>query len=116
MIGKKVVIHTDHYAIKYLMTKKDAKPRLIRWVLLLQEFDVEMKDKKCTENLVADHLSRLEGASDEVQVNDDFLDEQLLAIEDKRAVPWFADYVNYFVAKVVPLEFNYQQKKGFSLT
>ena len=113
LIGNMVVVHTDHSAIKYLMTKKDAKPRLIRWVLLLQEFDVKIKDKKGTENLVADHLSRLEGASDEVQVNDDFPDEQLLAIEDKKAVPWFADYVNYLVAKVVPPEFNYQQKKRF---
>ena len=113
LIGNKVVVHTDHFAIKYLMTKKDAKPRLIRWVVLLQEFDVEIKDKKGTENLVADHLSRLEGASDEVQVNDNFPNEQLLAIEDKRVVPWFADYVNYLVAKVVPPEFNYQQKKGF---
>ena len=91
LIGNKVVVHTDHSAIKYLMTKKDAKPRLIRWVLLLQEFDLEIKDKKGTENLVADHLSRLEGASDEVQVNDDFPDEQLFAIEDKRAIPWFVD-------------------------
>ena len=113
LIGNKVVVHTDHSAIKYLMTKKDVKPRLIRWVLLLQEFDVEIKDKKGTENLVADHLSRLEGARDDVPVNDEFPDEKLLAIEDKRAVPWFADYVNYLVAKVVPPEFNYQQKKRF---
>ena len=113
LMGNKVVVHTDHSAIKYLMTKKDAKPRLIRWVLLLQEFDVEIKDKKGTENLVADHLSRLEGARDDVPVNDEFPDEKLLAIEDKRAVPWFADYVNYLVAKVVPPEFNYQQKKRF---
>ena len=113
LIGNKVVVHTDHSAIKYLMTKKDAKPRLIRWVLLLQEFDVEIKDKKGTENLVADHLSRLEGARDDVPVNDEFPDEKLLSIEDKRAVPWFADYVNYLVAKVVPPDFNYQQKKRF---
>ena len=57
---------------------------------------------------MADHLSRLEGASDDIQVNDDFPDERILAIEEKGAVPWFADYVNYLVAKVVPLEFNYQ--------
>ena len=113
LIGNKVVVHTDHSAIKYLMTKKDAKPRLIRWVLLLQEFDVEIKDKKGTENLVADHLSRLEGARDDIPVNDEFPDEKLFAIEDKREVPWFADYVNYLVAKVIPPEFNYQKKKRF---
>ena len=113
LIGNKVVVHTDHSAIKYLMTKKDAKPRLIRWVLLLQEFDVEIKDKKGNENLVADHLSRLEGTRDDVPVNDEFPDEKLFAIEDKREVPWFADYVNYLVAKVIPPEFNYQQKKRF---
>ena len=90
LIGNKVVFHTDHSAIKYLMTKKDTKPRLIQWVLLLQEFELETKDKKGTENLVAYHLSRLEGARDEVHVNDDFPDEQLLAIEDKKTVPWFA--------------------------
>ena len=101
-------MHTDHSSIKYLMTKKDTKPRLIQWVLLLQECDLEIKDKKGTENLVTDHLSRLEGARDEVHVNDDFPDEQLLAIEDTKSVPWFADYVNYLVAKVIPLEFSYQ--------
>ena len=91
LFGNKVIVHTDHYAIKYLLTKKDAKPKLIWWVLLLQEFDLKNKDKKGTKNLVGDHLSWLEGVSDEVQVNDGFPDEQLLAIEDKRAVPWFAD-------------------------
>ena len=107
LIGNKVIVHFDHSAIKYLITKKDAKSRLIRWVLLLQEFDLEIKDKKGTKNLVADHLSRLEGPRDEVQVNDDFLDEQLLAIGDTKTVPWFADYVNYLVAKVIPPDFSY---------
>ena len=83
LVGNKVVVHTDHSAIKYLMTKKDVKPRLIMWVLLLQEFDLEIKDKKGTENLVANHLSQLEGVRDKVHVNDDFPDEQLLAIKDK---------------------------------
>ena len=76
-------MHTNHSAIKYLMTKKDTKPRLIRLVLLLQEFDLEIKDKKGTENLIAYHLSRLEGPSKEIQINDDFPDEQLLEIVDK---------------------------------
>ena len=106
-------MHTDHSAIKYLMTKKDAKSRLIRWVLLLKEFDLEIKDKKGTENLVADHLSRLEGPRDKVQVSDYFPDEQLLVIEDTKSIPWFTDFVNYLVAKVIPPEFSYQHKKRF---
>ena len=57
LIGNKVIVHTDHSAIKYLMTKNEAKPRLVRWVLLLQEFDLEIKDKNETENIVPDHLS-----------------------------------------------------------
>ena len=46
-------------------------------------------------------------------MNDNFPNEQLLTIEDKRPVPWFADCVNYLVAKVIPPEFSYQQKKKF---
>ena len=103
LIGNRVIVHTDHSTIKYLMTKKDTKPRLIRWVLLLQEFDLEIKDKKETENLVANRLSQLEGSIKEIHINDDFPNEQLLAIEDKEPVPWFVDFVNYLVARVLPL-------------
>ncbi|KAM2821470.1 hypothetical protein COP1_037551 [Malus domestica] len=57
LIGTKVIVFTDHAALKYLLTKKEAKPWLIRWMLLLQEFDIEIRDKKRSENVVADHLS-----------------------------------------------------------
>ncbi|KAK1681889.1 hypothetical protein QYE76_042737 [Lolium multiflorum] len=84
IVDSKVTIHTDHAAIRYLMTKKDAKPRLIRWVLLLQEFDLHIIDRKGADNPVADNLSRLENiAYDPVPVNDSFPNEQLAVIKDK---------------------------------
>ena len=55
-----MIVYTDYAALKYLLTKKDAKPWLIRWILLLQEFDLEIKDKKIVENSVANHLSRMQ--------------------------------------------------------
>ena len=77
LIGTKVMVFTDHPALRYLFGKKDAKPRLIRWILLLQEFDLEVRDNKGSENSVADHLSRLE--QEEVRpdlvIQEAFLDE-----------------------------------------
>ncbi|XP_020250927.1 uncharacterized protein LOC109828314 [Asparagus officinalis] len=117
LVGSKVIVYTDHSAIKYLLSKQDAKPRLIRWILLLQEFDLEIKDKKGTENLVADHLSRMKQEShdkeeDELPIDDSFPDDQLLAIERLDA-PWYADFVNYIVCGVLPPDLSYQQKKKF---
>ena len=86
------ILHTDHAAIKYFMEKKDAKPRHIRWVLLLQEFDLHVVDRKG---------------------DDSFLDEQLNVINASRSAPWYAEYANYIVAKYIPPSFTYQQKKKF---
>ncbi|KAM1063636.1 hypothetical protein ACFX2A_028378 [Malus domestica] len=87
LLGTKVIIYTDHAALKYLLTKKEAKPRLIRWMLLLQEFDIEIRDKKGSENVVADHLSRLVHEEEVVPIPETFPDEQLMSIEV--SMPWF---------------------------
>nr|GEX70317.1 hypothetical protein [Tanacetum cinerariifolium]GEX70665.1 hypothetical protein [Tanacetum cinerariifolium] len=71
LVLSKIIVYTDHSDLKYLLSKQDAKPRLIRWVLLLQEFDIIIRYKKETENLAADHLSRLENPQKDVFVNKD---------------------------------------------
>ncbi|XP_027183938.1 uncharacterized protein LOC113782233 [Coffea eugenioides] len=100
LLGAKVIIFSDHAALRYLMTKKDAKPRLIRWILLLQEFNLEIKDKNGAENLVADHLSRLLAHKEEPPLREAFPEEQLLAINS--SVPWYADLVNFLVTNQLP--------------
>ncbi|CAN6679403.1 unnamed protein product [Malus baccata var. baccata] len=81
LIATKVIVFTDHVALKYLLTKKEAKPRLIRWILLLQEFDIEIRDKKGSENVVADHLSRMVHNEESLPILETFPDEQLLSIK-----------------------------------
>ena len=111
ILGSKIIVYMDHAALNSLLSKKEAKPRLIRWVLLLQEFDLEIKDKKGSENSVADHLSRLHTTSSG-EICDTFPNEQLLAIVSK--VPWFAQIVNYLVTKSIPDYWHTHQKKKFA--
>ncbi|KAI3445417.1 hypothetical protein Pfo_002082 [Paulownia fortunei] len=116
LIGTKVIVYTDHSAIKYLIEKKDAKPRLIRWVLLLQEFDLEIRDKKGTENVIADHLSRLEKHDQDVDpeppITETFPDEQLFTLAIGK-LPQYADLVNFLASNVFPPDLTRQQKKKF---
>nr|GEW85995.1 DNA-directed DNA polymerase [Tanacetum cinerariifolium] len=82
----------------YLLSKQDAEPSLIQWVLLLQEFDIIIRDKKGTENLEADHLSRLENPHKDVfknkDINENFPLETLGKISSG-STPWFADFTNF---------------------
>ncbi|CAN6547855.1 unnamed protein product [Malus baccata var. baccata] len=81
LIGSKVTVYTDHAALKYLLTKKKAKPRLIRWMLLLQVFDIEIRDKKGSEKVVAYHLNRLVHNKESLPIPKTFPDEQLMSIK-----------------------------------
>ncbi|KAI3682101.1 hypothetical protein L2E82_50133 [Cichorium intybus] len=108
--GSKVVVYTDHSAVRHLITKKESKPRLIRWILLLQEFDVAIKDKKGAENVVADHLSRLPSEGLEAGIQDSFPDEQLLEVN---GAPWYANYVNFLATGAIPKHWTKQRQKQF---
>nr|XP_027067453.1 uncharacterized protein LOC113693070 [Coffea arabica] len=95
LLDTKVIVFSDHVALRYLMTKKDAKSRLIRWILLLQEFDLKIMNKKGSENLVADHLSRIPVGGDNKPLKDAFPEEHLFSLNPQ--LPWYADLVNYLV-------------------
>ncbi|GKB25335.1 reverse transcriptase domain-containing protein [Tanacetum coccineum] len=119
LVLSKTIVYTDHSALKYLFAKQDAKPRLLRWVLLLQEFNIEICDKKGAENLVADHLSRLEnphqGDRIRMEINENFPYETLnmISLNSDNEPPWFADIANYLVGNVLVKGMSSQQKKKF---
>nr|GFB38373.1 reverse transcriptase domain-containing protein [Tanacetum cinerariifolium] len=100
LIMNKSIVYTDHSALKYLFAKKDAKARLLRWILLLQEFDFKVIDTKGAENYTTDHLSRLEHPYENVfdpkEINETFPLESLNKVAHRDpSTPWFADFTNY---------------------
>ncbi|RDY08612.1 Retrovirus-related Pol polyprotein from transposon opus, partial [Mucuna pruriens] len=100
LLCSKIIVFSNHVALKYLLKKLDAKPRLIRWMLLLQEFNLEIRDKKGVDNTVADHLSCIKGKVDPIPILDDFPDEKLLLIAQGK--PWFADICNLLITSTFP--------------
>jgi len=99
--GAKIIVYSDYAALKYLLTKKDVKPRIIRWILLLQNFDLEIKDRKGIENPVVDHLSRMYFKEpQELPINDSLRDNMLFKVT--KTHPWYTNIVNFMVAGYVP--------------
>ena len=115
IIDLPIVVFTDHSALKYLPSKQDAKSRVIRWILLLQEFDLTIKDKKGVENVVADHLSRLvvQETDENIPIPDSFPDEHLFSIHS--VCPWYADICNYLAAGQIPPHWNLEDRRKFMI-
>nr|GFA58941.1 reverse transcriptase domain-containing protein [Tanacetum cinerariifolium] len=116
LVLSKSIVYTDHSALKYLLSKQDAKPRLIRWVLLLQEFDITIRDKKETENLAADHLSRLENPHKDVfknkDINENFPIETLGKISSE-STPMVCRFCKFSCEEFYRQRDVVQQKKKF---
>nr|GFA20654.1 reverse transcriptase domain-containing protein [Tanacetum cinerariifolium] len=118
LIMNKSIVYNDHSALKYLFAKKDAKARLLRWILLLQEFDFKVIDTRGAENYAADHLSRLENpyenTFDPKEINKTFPLESLNKVAHKDpSTPWFADLANYHAGNFIIKGITSQQKQKF---
>ncbi|GJR11160.1 reverse transcriptase domain-containing protein [Tanacetum coccineum] len=119
LVLSKTIVYTDHSALKYHLAKQDAKPRLLRWILLLQEFDVIIRDKKGVENLAADHLSRLENPHQDVLKNKEITKTfpletlGMVTFRGNSSTPWFADIANYHAGNFIVKGMSSQQKKKF---
>nr|GEU98028.1 reverse transcriptase domain-containing protein [Tanacetum cinerariifolium] len=116
LVLSKSIVYKDHSALKYLLSKQDANPRLLWWVLLLQEFDIIIRDKKGSENLMANHLSRLDNPHIDVlenkDINENFPLETLGSLSSK-STPWFADIANFHARNFIKKGLTSQQKKKF---
>nr|GEZ51551.1 reverse transcriptase domain-containing protein [Tanacetum cinerariifolium] len=118
LIMNKNIVYTNHSALKYLFAKKDAKARLLRWILLLQEFDFKVIDTKGAENYAVAHLSRLENPYENVfdpkEINETFPLESLnkIAHQDP-STPWFVDFANYHAGNFIIKGMTSQQKQKF---
>nr|GFA32907.1 reverse transcriptase domain-containing protein [Tanacetum cinerariifolium] len=118
LIMNKSIVYTDHSAMKYLFAKKDAKARLLRWILLLQEFDFKVIDTRGAENYAADHLSRLENPYENIfdpkEINETFPLESLNKVAHKDpSTPRFADHANYHAGNFIIKGMTSQQKQKF---
>ena len=112
MVRSDIIIFTYHSALKYLLTKQNSKARLIRWVLLLQEFNLQIRDKNGVENVLVDHLLRLtiEHNTQNPPINDEFPKESLLLVEK---APWYAHIANFLITGELLADWKAQDRKFF---
>jgi hypothetical protein len=108
IIGYQAFVHTDHSAIKFLMKKPVTNPRVTRWMLLLQEFNINIINRPSKNNLVVDFLSRMIHLGDNAPVEDNFPDEKLFVIST--FTPWYADVANYLVTGKMPQKLSPKEK------
>ncbi|GJY42289.1 reverse transcriptase domain-containing protein [Tanacetum coccineum] len=119
LVLSKTIVYTDHSTLKYLLAKQDAKPRFFWWILVLQEFDVIIRDKKGAKNLAADHLSRLENPHQDVLENKKIMKTfpletlGMVTFRGDDSTPWFADFANYHAGNFVIKGMSSQQKNKF---
>nr|GEV39527.1 reverse transcriptase domain-containing protein [Tanacetum cinerariifolium] len=119
LIMTKSIVYTNHFALTYLFAKKESKDRLLRSVLLLQEFTFKVIDIKRAENLAADHLCRPENPHQNVldskEINESFPLEalNLISTRGNSSTSWFADFANYHAGKFVVKGMSFQQKNKF---
>ncbi|XP_070007288.1 uncharacterized protein [Nicotiana sylvestris] len=112
LMGVKVIVHTEHATLCYLMTKKDSKARLMRWVMLLQEFDLQIVDRKWSEKPSGGPLVPLGGGGEApygLEINESFPDKQLLSVS-VNSMPWFTDVSNFLMTGIVPRELSSNQR------
>ncbi|GJW98414.1 reverse transcriptase domain-containing protein [Tanacetum coccineum] len=119
MLRARSKVYTDHLALKYLLAKQDAKLRFLWWILLLQEFDVIIRDKKGAVNLAADHLSRLENPHQDVLENKEITETfpletlGMVTFHGDSSTSWFADIANYHAGNFIVKGMSSQLKKKF---
>nr|GEW52195.1 reverse transcriptase domain-containing protein [Tanacetum cinerariifolium] len=118
LIKNKSIVYTDHSALKYIFAKKDAKARLLRWILLLQDFDFKVVNTKGAKNNAADHLSGLENPYENVfdpkEINEFFPLEMISKLSHHdQSTPWFSYFANYHAGKFIIKGMSTQQKNKF---
>ena len=105
----KVIFFVDHMALKYLVNKPDLSGRLARWILLLTEFDYTVQYKPGKMNLQADHLSRLSTETGSEEMDDEFLDGRLFAVQ--KVPSWYSYIAEFLSTQAFPANLDRNKRR-----